>query len=606
MKHTNNLFFAALIATGMMTACSELEDKDHYKNISTDIQSDELLVVNETSQQYLQSAAEYSKMSAFFTDEGIYDELNAKGQLSTLLVVENDDYVTPEGTDDEIRTIARAHVSDVSMSPANLKTDDNSMRIMMWHGKYINVDLDDAAMNEGKIAGHIMMGTSAVKKVVKTNSGYIYVISNMISTPQSLNDYINALNDNYSIFRETVKASGGKEFDKKNSKPIGVNNEGNTVYDTVWVYTNEHFDEKGFDLNSESLTATMLVPSNDVIQDAMRDAANRLIKWGLWGTWNADRQYDFESTIRSWIMDVSFYNNKYTADELNNSDEMLTSIFSKKWKSGKQQVEDEPVELSNGVAYMVKKLYIPNNVLIYRLKEEFCAYEYCSTEQKEEYYKLSNIKINTTKTEVDAWTPLENVWPYHENRILECGIGDEGSGEWAMDFTPCRRMYDVWYTWKQRLLAKITTAGQTVDGVEPFLIPPGEYRFAFGAKQNVGLDLTFTLFAVYEKNGVKMTEEIGKSQPITLGSATNYHYDRGTTLNNRYPEWYDNSYPGNSSKAGNYDTDGGPVLDKVTVPDVYGDNSPVRLLIRIECPRWGDKNKMVFNHWCLRPTEDNY
>ena len=606
IKHINTFFFAALLAAGMVTSCSELEDKDHYKNVDTDILSDELLVVNETSQQYLESTAEYSKMSSLFANEGIYDELNNKGQLSTLLVVENNDYVEPVGTSDEVKTIARAHVSDVSMSPANLKTEDNSMRIMMWHGKYVNVNLDEQAMYSGKIADHIMMGTSAVKKVVKTTTGYIYVISDMITTPQSLNDYINALNDNYSMFRETVKASGGKEFDKVNSKPIGVNNEGNTVYDTVWVYTNEHFDAKNFDLNSESLTATMLVPSNDVIDDAISDAKERLIKWGLWDTWDADRQYSFKNTMLNWIMDVSFYDKKYTANEINGSEEMLTSIFSKKWKSSAQQVDDEAIELSNGVAYQVKKLYIPNNVLIYRLKEEFSIYEFCNAEQKEEYFKLNNIKVNKLNTEVAAWTPLANVWPDHENRILECGVGDEGTGEWSLDFTPCRRIYDLWYTWKERLLAKVTTAGRTVESIEPFLVPPGEYRLAFGAKQNVGLDIKFTIFAVYEKDGTNKMEKIGESSAITLGSATNYHYDRGTALDNRYPEWYDSSYPGNSSKAGNYDTDGGLVMEKLVVPNVYGDNSPVRLLMRVECPAWGDKTKMIFNHWCLRPTVDNY
>ena len=51
IKHINTFFFAALLAAGMVTSCSELEDKDHYKNVDTDILSDELLVVNETSQQ---------------------------------------------------------------------------------------------------------------------------------------------------------------------------------------------------------------------------------------------------------------------------------------------------------------------------------------------------------------------------------------------------------------------------------------------------------------------------------------------------------------------------------------------------------------------------
>jgi len=600
MKINKILYFCIALSLTAFVACSELEDKEHYKELGTEILSDELLVVNATSEEFLASAEEYSQMNELFKTEGIYDELKAKGQLSTLLVVMNSDYKQPEGTEEEVQKVTRAHVSDVAISPANLKTNDNSMRIMMWHGKYINVDLDDAAMNEGKIVNHIMFNTSAVHKVIKTNSGYIYVISDMIDTPQSLNDYIEALNDNYSIFRDTIKASGGKIFDKANSKAIGVNSEGNTIYDTVWIYTNKHFDEKSFDLNSESLTATLLVPSNKVIEEAIADAEARLKKWGLWDTWTSDRQYDFKYTMCHWIMDVAFFNQKYTADQLQNSDEMLSSIFSKDWKPSAQEIYPEVTELSNGLAYQIKKLYIPNNVLIYRLKEEFNAYEECTAENKEEFFKMNNIVFSKISTDVAAWTPLTNVWPMHENRIMECVAGEESLGEWTLDFTPCRRIYGKWYTWKEKVKNLQTTNGIGVEKVVPFLIPPGTYRLAFGSKQNVGLNITFSIFA----EGI--AAPLATSEEITLGSATNYHYDRGNTLPDRYPEWYDVSYEGNSSKAGNYDTDGGPVIDSFVVPDVKGDGSPVRLMFRISCPSWAGKTKMIFNHWCLRPTKDNY
>jgi len=253
-------------------ACSDLEDNDHYGNGSTIIKNNELKIVNMSSSAYMSSREDLSAMNELFKENGIYSELSKKGQLSTMLVVTDENYRQPEGDAENVAFVTKSHVSDVSVSPANLHNGD---RLMMWHGKYVNVNMDEEG-EQGAIVDHIKFNNASVKEVIQTSNGYIYVIDDMITTPTSLSDFINSLDDNYSIFKDLVLSSGGKEFDRVNSKPIGVNSEGNTVYDTVWIYTNAHFDEQGFDMNSESLTATMLLFSNDVINTAMEDAHARL------------------------------------------------------------------------------------------------------------------------------------------------------------------------------------------------------------------------------------------------------------------------------------------------------------------------------------------
>ena len=422
MKRNKFIYLLAFLAVMFLGACSELSDKDYFKNIETTVNSDELVVVDMSSEEYLSKEPEYSSINELFKSHGIFTSLEQKKQLSTMLVVENSDFQAPTGMESEIDNAVKAHVSDIAVSPANLKTEGNNMRIMMWHGKYINVDLDDAARNEGKIAGHIMFGTSVVKKVVKTNSGYIYVLSSLLNIPKSIYDYITNLDDNYSILRDSILASGTKEFDKKNSKPIGVNDEGNTVYDSVFIYKNTHFLEKNFDLSSESLTATLLLTSNAVVEEAIADAKARLQKWGLWDEWNAERQYNFEYTMRHWIMDAAFFDKKLTPEILQSKDEendMLTSIFSKYWKTSVQQINPTPIELSNGIAYQVTRLHIPNNVLIWRLKEDFSIYEFCSAEQKESFFQMLNMQFKASTTAVAAWTPLHGVWPKQESRTID-------------------------------------------------------------------------------------------------------------------------------------------------------------------------------------------
>lgn len=602
MKRNKFIYLLAFSAVMLLGACSELSDKDYFKNIETTVNSDELVVVDMSSEEYLSKEPEYSSINELFKSHGIFTALEQKNQLSTMLVVENSDFQAPAGKEAEIDNAVKAHVSDIAVSPANLKTEGNNMRIMMWHGKYINVDLDDAARNEGKIAGHIMFGTSAVKKVVKTNSGYIYVLSSLLNIPKSIYDYITNLDDNYSILRDSILASGTKEFDKKNSKPIGVNDEGNTVYDSVFIYKNTHFLEKNFDLSSESLTATLLLTSNAVVEEAIADAKVRLQKWGLWDEWNAERQYNFEYTMRHWIMDAAFFDKKLTPETLQSKDEendMLTSIFSKYWKTSVQQINPTPIELSNGIAYQVTRLHIPNNVLIWRLKEDFSIYEFCSAEQKESFFQMLNMQFKACTTAVAAWTPLQGVWPKHECRTLDLTVGDDASGDWQLAFTPCKRIFATYPTRMEMVKKDWLKSNLTVTGIEPFLIPPGKYTLSFGSKQNQNMEITF-------KVRVKgSTDVVAVSDPITLGSTTTFHYDRNP---GNFIEGYDPSTENLSTnkKAGNYDTDGGTVISELEIPDVKGDGSPVEITIEIASPTWNGNTTMVFNHWCLRPTKDNY
>ena len=558
-----------LMAAVLAVSCSELEDNDHYGNSDTPIANNELKIVDMTSQEYISSRSDLSEMNNLFSTEGIYDELKQKGQLSTMLVVTNEHFRRPA---EKVDFITRSHVSDISISPANL---ENGTRLMMWHGKYVNVTIDDMGL-QGNIIDHILFNNGAVKEVIKTQTGYIYVISDMIETPTSLYDFINELGDDYSIFREMVLASGGKEFDRANSKAIGINEQGNTVYDSVFIYRNTFFEAVNFDMNSESLTATMLLPSNHVINDALAEAHQRLTAWEM------ERS---DSIMKDWILKSSFYARKYTPADLQTPDvQDLKSIFSTQWRTNVQQVDvANPTNLSNGVVYPVRKIHLPNNLLMYRLKDYFYYFENCTDEQKETFFKRTNLNFKECATEVEAWSPLPGVWPMHQNRIVRfdkpSDIADADG--FQLDFTPIKLNDD--------------------GTVRAYLFPPGAYRFAMGSVQNQNVDVVITLFA----DG----QEFARSRTITFGSSTEFHYDRGTTLSNTHPEGYDASYVrevGGNSKAANYDTDGGQIIDEVVIPDLKGDGSPVQIVMRINCGSWNGKTNFKLHHWCLRPTTNNY
>lgn len=349
------------------------------------------------------------------------------------------------------------------------------------------------------------------------------------------------------------------------------------------------------ELSSESFDGTILLFSNEVINNALENAHARLNVWNH-ETFNLGHMVQEngayqpvlgcpDAAIMGWIADVALFSQRYTAEQMQNEEACdLTSIRSQQWRTNVQKVDAaNPVNLLNAVAYDVSELRIPNNVLIYRLKDVFSLYEDCTDEQKTVYFNASNLSFNSVDTEISAWTPLEGVWPLHENRVLRynkpSGLSDaEG---FSLDFTPITH----------------DATGQ----VSPYPIPPGSYRLAMGFIQNSNITVTVTVYA----NG----QEIAKSDNIELGSSTVYHYDRGTALSPRYPEYYDPDNVramGGNSKAANYDTDGGLIIDEVVVPDLNGDGTPVQLTMHIACTDWAWKTNVKLHHWCLRPTSNNY
>ena len=602
-----SLLLAVTLSAAVVTGCNGLSDDDHFKDTYVNNTNAEVLSTDLTVAEYIQGRSDLSQMSALFEQEGIYKEMPSSGELHTVLVVSNLNFQAPDA--EASNQVARSHVTNISVAPSKLNDGD---RLLMWHNKYVTISLDEQAA-AGNLIGHALFNKSTLTEVIKAEDGYIYVISSLIETPTSLQDYINSLDeDKYGIFKEMVLASGGKEFDKANSKVVGVDTNGNTIYDSVFIYTNTFFDAKNFNLSSEALKATMFVFSNEVIQKALSEAKQTLHEWGydhkttLLRNGSLDSVYvgySSDKDLEDWILKAAFYRQIYSAADLtpnpaaeDPTDNDIKSIYDISWRTSVQELDlDNPVTLSNGVAYEVKSFKIPNNRLIYRLHEEFSHYEKCDADQKALYFKTQNLaNFTVNANEVAPWTPLSGVWPMHGDSPLNCKVADKTVAHYQMDFTP--------------IYSRANSEGGFDVGV--LMVPPGTYRLAMGFKQNMA-GMSVQLIAVDEAGDE--TECADKVDLALADGSTTYHYDRGASLSNRLPEYYDEKDERNTAgnKNGYYWTDGGPVYTEVTIPAVNGKNAAgrdkaVQLLIRMASENGTTAGNLTFNHWCLRPTANNY
>lgn len=544
LKYSLSILVAAII----LAACDDSWN-EHYNQEEQIVNNDNIEVAKMSAAEFLKSKSNFSTFYNLFEDEGIIEDIKKKDLLYTLLIVDNAVVASNSQLEDS-EYLAKSHISDISLSPSNLY---DGQRILMWNGKYINVSKIE---NEGRDHTISFNGTE-VKKITKVNDGYIYEIEEYVDSPKSMFEMIEDLGEEYSIFRNMVLSRNQLTFDREASLPIGVDNTGSTVYDSVFIVTNPYFDAINFNLTSESLTATMLLFSDDVVEEALTEAFDNLESWGL---------YRDENIINDWILEAAFYRQRYTKlDFIDNED--LSSAFGRQWRTTVQEVDlDNPISMSNGVAYNVTDFKIPTNVLIYRVKDYMKWYEFLSDTEKDNYFDAVNLTYDKCNTDVGEWSGWPGVFPYITNRILMYNLTDPDNQEFTLNFTGIQ----------------YSEATQTA---KPYLIPPGEYDLCLGFKQRLGHDVD-----------ISFNDEFVGTVTASQLTSTTFHYDRG---GQGYPEGYSTSQA-TDSKRGNYDRDGG----KVGTIIIDGDE-PVEVKITFH-GRNVTNGKTLFHHWTLKPTNNCY
>lgn len=546
MKTIKYILSCILLVSGMY-ACNDDWDS-HYSQEEQVVNNVNITVVNKSAADYLQSQPELSAMYRLFSETGVLDEMIEKDLLFTILVVNDENSLSRAVATDDRTFLAKSHISDISLSPSNLS---DGQRVLMWNGKYINVSKIENEDNDTSIS----FNGIAVKKITKVNNGYVYEMEDYVETPKSLYELIEGLGDDYSIFREMIMERNQLTFDKEASKIIGVDETGSNVYDSIFTVTNPYFEAKDFNLMSESLSATVLIPSNDVVNQALTIARQNLQEWGM------QRE---DSILRNWTFQSMFFNKKLSKSDFEDNID-LNSIFSKQWRTTVQEVDlENPVSLSNGVAYYVKELKIPTNVLIYRVKDFMRWYEYLSEKEKALYFDSENLTFDKMDTPVQPWSGWPGVFPTIFNRVVRFKLTDATTKEYTLNFTAFS--YD-----------------ETNKVATPYTIPPGEYDLCLGFEQKMGHDVEISF------NG----EYVGTVTASQL-TKTDFHYDRG---GQGYPEGYDIN-KATDKKKGNYDRDGA----KVGVITIEG-TEPVNVVIKFHGI---NASKCCFHHWCLKPTKNCY
>lgn len=553
MKAKNYILVTLSLIGFVGGSCSDAWD-EHYLQNENQVNNHSITIVNESLTSYLSKEASLSSMHQLFTETGMIEALQKKEQMYTILAVESSIHTSA----DDKKYVAQTYISDASISPSNMV---DGQRILMWNGKYLNISKTEEESGNTTIK----FNNAAVVKITKLTNGYLYILDQAVNSPRSMYEIIENLGDDYSIFREMIMSRNQLTFDKEASDIIGVDNTGNTVYDSIFTVKAPYFEKKGFDIMSENLTATMLIPSNEVVNKALSTARRNLADWGLERT---------DSILTNWVFQSVFFKKVYSKQDFEENKD-LTSVFSQQWRTTVQKVDlDNPMPMSNGMAYYVTDMKIPTNVLIYRLKDLCYYYQYMTAEEKETYFKATNLTFSQVKDNGNhpGWPVMG--FPKIYYYTLMYSLTDATNKSYTLDFTPF--MYK-------------TGVGST-HTVTPYKIPAGTYDVCMGFAQETNKKLgNITIYINGEKIGT-VTE--------SAHSSTTFHYDRG---GDNFPEGYDSTAAGKAgvSKATNYGRDGG----KIGTITITGEAQPI--VIRYEASG-NSLTQAILYHWCLKPTVDCY
>lgn len=571
-RYRNTILMAVML---LYFGCSEKWEQ-HYELTDKEVESNIVEVADMAAQEYIQSNSDLSAIAGLFVEQDIFTRMEEKDQLFTVLVYSNS--VMGSAQIGEPEFFANTCVSNLAFTPTKLV---DGLSIQMWNGKYLEVSVEKTASTTNYfIAG------SPIEKVIEVNDGFVYVMGEAIYAPKSMYEFLNGLGENYSLFKDLVFGYEEKAFDRENSVPVGVDETGNTVYDSVFVTKNllmDRFNSGGgekWNMRSEYYTSTLLVPNNTLVEGALtkayqdvRDALNR--------DPNANDTLKFEQ----YVIKSAFYDQLLTPEQLDGGQDIYSvdgyvedetaSTPGVQWKPSVQKVNTaNPVDLSNGVAYYTTKLKIPNNVVIHRIKNRFYIWEYCNETEKEEYFVwdgLNEISIDDN----GGFGPI-GPWPFIPYKCIRAWPTEEAKANGDPVSVEC------------------TGISLKEDGtVSVVMVPPGEYYLRMGFQAN----------NYPWRMEIYFNDELVASDVNPNGG----HYDRyGGSY---YPEGFNPSdWTAVTSKAGNYDRDG---MD-IGVVTVTGEElKPIKIKILsrdiAEIGATGDsKARLEIYHWCLRPTENNY
>lgn len=213
-------------------------------------------VLEESILNYLEENAEFSQFTEMVKSSGMDTYFNSS-TIYTVWAPTNDALSSVDqsllDSDAKIKMFVQNHFVNGMYSTLS---DNPAISIKMKSGKVLVYDSSNDLIDGVNI-------NSEQEATLK--NGVVQAINSALAPRYSIWDYI-LFDAPQNKFVQFLQSQTKLVFDDENSQQIGVNEQNQPVYDTIWIEENRFFNNAA-DLNSEDSILTVLIPTDDVFEE---------------------------------------------------------------------------------------------------------------------------------------------------------------------------------------------------------------------------------------------------------------------------------------------------------------------------------------------------
>jgi uncharacterized surface protein with fasciclin (FAS1) repeats len=338
-KYKSWSIIVSIVITSITLSIScNLNDKweDYFENTpaTTRVNILNLIKENENFSSFYNALIEYG-----------FDDMLSKNQYLTVFVPSNSAFDgLPAYTEDEWKSIIGFHIIYANLYSRDFKDSD----LLTTTGKFLK-------MRSSGSNGFNISGANINMDYVDKNcqNGVIHEIDRLLVPKPNLYEYIMQLDSSFSIFKNFLHSMDIRSIDFEKSVRIGVNDNGDAIYDTVWKTENYYLDNIAA-LNDETDEFTGFLPRNRDVIDAMNSIS------GYFGEVNEMDEKTYNQVLFI-AFNGCFANDKYTVDIIPDT---IVSVTGKKVARSDMNFLQADLEVSNGIVHVLDGLTIPRSFFL--------------------------------------------------------------------------------------------------------------------------------------------------------------------------------------------------------------------------------------------------
>jgi uncharacterized surface protein with fasciclin (FAS1) repeats len=332
------LVISTLIAIALLTGSCNLNDKweMYYGDAPghTTYTVMDLIKENPEFSMFYDALVEYG-----------FDDLLAKNQYFTVFVPSNRALEgLPEYSREEWTRILGFHIIYMNL----YSRDFTDIDLMTTLGKYLN--MRNEGDNEFSISGS---GINMDNVDNHCRNGVIHEIDKLLVPKPNVYEYIMLLDSSYSILQDFLLSMDIRSIDYENSERIGVDDNGNAVYDTVWK-TDNYFLDNIAGLNDETGSFTGFLPDNSDVIGALNSVSD------YFGSIEEMDEESFQKLLFI-TFSGSFAPEAYTWDNLPDT---IVSVTGMKTEKSILNYSQADLEVSNGIIHLLDGMTIPKSYFL--------------------------------------------------------------------------------------------------------------------------------------------------------------------------------------------------------------------------------------------------